>query len=227
MRLRPRAQAEESAKCSHLLVIARRLVQLASAAIYAALIPDLSFGTALYHCFVTASTVGYGDVAITTPEARLFACLHIVVSVSWLAALLSSVDTLRKQRESQLQRVETRPEVGSATHRLAVPHTARPTATFCDWQCVAGCRGVAPMCACSEPRSNRAGAPRCPRQTAGRRFRAWLVVQVAEARRRQYLPYISPTTPLYLAYVFQAAEARRTCREAAAGRADHGARPRR
>ena len=116
MRLRPRAQAEESAKCSHLLVIARRLVQLASAAIYAALIPDLSFGTALYHCFVTASTVGYGDVAISTPEARLFACLHIVVSVSWLAALLSSVDTLRKQRESQLQRVETRPEVGSATH---------------------------------------------------------------------------------------------------------------
>jgi len=97
-----------------LLVIARRLVQLASAAIYAALIPDLSFGTALYHCFVTASTVGYGDVAISTPEARLFACLHIVVSVSWLAALLSSVDTLRKQRESQLQRVETRP--------LAVPH---------------------------------------------------------------------------------------------------------
>ena len=89
-------------------------MQLASAAIYAALIPDLSFGTALYHCFVTASTVGYGDVAITTPEARLFACLHIVVSVSWLAALLSSVDTLRKQRESQLQRVETRP--------LAVPH---------------------------------------------------------------------------------------------------------
>ena len=91
-------------------------MQLASAAIYAALIPDLSFGTALYHCFVTASTVGYGDVAISTPEARLFACLHIVVSVSWLAALLSSVDTLRKQRESQLQRVETRPEVGSATH---------------------------------------------------------------------------------------------------------------
>ena len=91
-------------------------MQLASAAIYAALIPDLSFGTALYHCFVTASTVGYGDVAITTPEARLFACLHIVVSVSWLAALLSSVDTLRKQRESQLQRVATRPEVGSATH---------------------------------------------------------------------------------------------------------------
>lgn len=150
MRLRLTARAEESAKCPHLLVIARRLVQLASAAIYAALIPDLSFGTALYHCFVTASTVGYGDVPITTPEARLFACLHIVVSVSWLAALLSSADTLRKQRESQLQRVET--PRGWQCHTAA-----RSTATSWDWQCVAGCRGVAPMCACSESRSQRAG----------------------------------------------------------------------
>ena len=203
-----------------MLVIARRLVQLASAAIYAALIPDLSFGTALYHCFVTASTVGYGDVAITTPEARLFACLHIVVSVSWLAALLSSVDTLRKQRESQLQRVETRPEVGSAT-RLVPPRlsaTGNALLVVGVWRLCAPAPSLDPI---------GPGAPRCPRQTAGRRFRAWLVVQVAEARRRQYLPYISPTTPLYLAYVFQAAEARRTCREAAAGRADHGARPRR
>ena len=90
--------------CAHLLLIASRLVQLASASIFTALIPDLLFGPALYHCFTTAATVGYGDVALTTPEARLFACLHIVVSVSWLAALLSSVDTLRTKRESQLER---------------------------------------------------------------------------------------------------------------------------
>ena len=94
--------------CAHLLLIASRLVQLASASIFTALIPDLLFGPALYHCFITATTVGYGDVPLTTPEARLFACLHIVVSVSWLAALLSSVDTLRAKRESQLERVDTR-----------------------------------------------------------------------------------------------------------------------
>eukprot|EP00908_Phaeocystis_cordata_P021350 Transcript_3699.p2 GENE.Transcript_3699~~Transcript_3699.p2 ORF type:complete len:164 (-),score=44.54 Transcript_3699:1170-1661(-) len=40
------------------------------------------------------------------PEARLFACLHIVVSVSWLAALVSDVDSLRGIRKSQLQRAE-------------------------------------------------------------------------------------------------------------------------
>ena len=68
--------------CAHLLLIASRLVQLASASIFTALIPDLLFGPALYHCFTTAATVGYGDIALTTPEARLFACLHIVVSLS-------------------------------------------------------------------------------------------------------------------------------------------------
>ena len=101
-----------------MLLIASRLVQLASASIFTALIPDLLFGPALYHCFITATTVGYGDVPLTTPEARLFACLHIVVSVSWLAALLSSVDTLRAKRESQLERVDTRlsavPQTGNA-----------------------------------------------------------------------------------------------------------------
>ena len=164
MRLRLTARAEKSAKCPHLLVIARRLVQLASAAIYAALIPDLSFGTALYHCFVTASTVGYGDVPITTPEARLFACLHIVVSVSWLAALLSSVDTLRKQRESQLQRVETRPEVGSATRWLVPPRppgTGNALLVVGVWRLCARAPSLAP---------NGPGSSRCARQTADRRF---------------------------------------------------------
>ena len=43
---------------------------------------------------------------IRRPEARLFACLHIVVSVSWLAALVSDVDSLRGIRKSQLQRAK-------------------------------------------------------------------------------------------------------------------------
>jgi len=90
--------------CVHLFLFPCRLVQIASASIFTALVPDLLFGPALYHCFTTAATVGYGDIALTTPEARLFACLHIVVSVSWLAALLSSVDTLRTKRESQMKR---------------------------------------------------------------------------------------------------------------------------
>ena len=38
------------------------LVQVVSAIIFAQLLPDVNFATALYHCFITATTVGYGDV---------------------------------------------------------------------------------------------------------------------------------------------------------------------
>ena len=64
------------------------------------------YGTAFYHCIITATTVGYGDVAMTTPEAKLFACLHIVVSVSWLASLIGWLDKLGSKREAQLTRAE-------------------------------------------------------------------------------------------------------------------------
>ena len=52
----------------------------------------------------TTTTVGYGDVAMSTPEAKLFACFHIVVSVSWLAAIIGWVSRLTSEREAQLQR---------------------------------------------------------------------------------------------------------------------------
>ncbi len=42
------------------------LVQVVSAIIFAQLLPDVNFGTALYHCFITATTVGYGDVQLDT-----------------------------------------------------------------------------------------------------------------------------------------------------------------
>ena len=45
-------------------------------------------------------------MAITTPAAKLFACLHIVVSVSWLAALIGWIDRLSSNRTAQLKRAE-------------------------------------------------------------------------------------------------------------------------
>ena len=56
--------------------------QTGFAAAYAAIDPDaLSFGDAFYLCLVTATTVGYGDVSLTSTGSRLAACFHIVLSV--------------------------------------------------------------------------------------------------------------------------------------------------
>jgi len=79
--------------------------QLLAAEIFVALQPDLPYGLAWYHCMVTATTVGYGDVGLTTQGARLWAAFHILVSVVLLAELIGTIDTLRKERADTLHRV--------------------------------------------------------------------------------------------------------------------------
>eukprot|EP00966_Prymnesium_polylepis_P067206 1560244-Prymnesium_polylepis.1 len=59
----------------------------------------MDFGTGFYHCLVTATTVGYGDVAITTEAGRVLATCHILLSVCLLGAILSDIDTLRERRK--------------------------------------------------------------------------------------------------------------------------------
>ena len=44
----------------------------------------------------------YGDIDMTTPRMRAFAAFHILLSVSWLAGLISRVRVLRRQRGFQL-----------------------------------------------------------------------------------------------------------------------------
>ena len=44
------------------------VLQFASAGVFTQLQDGLGFGDALYHCLITATTVGYGDVALSTQE---------------------------------------------------------------------------------------------------------------------------------------------------------------
>jgi potassium channel subfamily K len=81
------------------------VLQLVSAAIFVAIEPEWTFGDAIYHCLVTASTVGYGDQFIATQGGRLFACFHILASVVLLGELIATADELRMARADTLRRV--------------------------------------------------------------------------------------------------------------------------
>ena len=114
------------------------VLQLVSAGIFL-YIEGWDFGTAMYHCMVTATTVGYGDVSIETNGGRMWAFVHILISVSLLAALLGQFGELSDQRKLLLQKlklVKARAHPTclllppctwhSAVHALSHPADARP-----------------------------------------------------------------------------------------------------
>lgn len=80
-------------------------IQLISAGIFCAL-EEWTFSDALYHCLVTCTTVGYGDVTIVTQAGRGWAAIHMVVAVILVAELLSTVGELSSQRAETLKRIE-------------------------------------------------------------------------------------------------------------------------
>lgn len=79
-------------------------VQLACAGVFLAF-EDWSYGDAVYHCLVTATTVGYGDISITTDSGKLWATFHIIISVSLLGDLIATLDELRDERRAVLAKV--------------------------------------------------------------------------------------------------------------------------
>jgi len=62
------------------------------------------YGTSLYHCMITATTSGYGDVDITSDGGRVLAFFHIAISVSLLGAFLNEIDLVRQERREMLRR---------------------------------------------------------------------------------------------------------------------------
>ena len=80
-------------------------VQFISAAVFCA-IEGWDFGSALYHCIVTATTVGYGDVSIGSPSGQYFATFHMIFSVVLVAELLGTIGTISTERAALLARVD-------------------------------------------------------------------------------------------------------------------------
>ncbi len=63
-----------------------------------------TYADALYHCVITATTVGYGDVRIATQRGRLFAAFHMVVSTAMVSDLLLSIGKLATARAEIMSR---------------------------------------------------------------------------------------------------------------------------
>ena len=79
-------------------------MQLSCAGVFLAF-EEWSYGDAVWHCLVTATTVGYGDMSIATDGGKWWAILHIIISVSLLGDLISTVEELRGERKELLAKV--------------------------------------------------------------------------------------------------------------------------
>ena len=58
---------------------------------------DWNFGDGLYHCFMTATTIGLGDIAPTSQGGRVFAVFNMIVSVILGTIIGSILGALERQ----------------------------------------------------------------------------------------------------------------------------------
>ena len=65
-----------------------------------------TLGDAFYHCLVTATTVGYGDVKIATQSGRLWAGFHMIISVIMAAECISTIGNAAEERAKVLEKVK-------------------------------------------------------------------------------------------------------------------------
>lgn len=91
-------------KCILPSLLLNLVVQLASAGVFCAL-EEWDFGSAFYHCIVTGTTVGYGDVTIVTQSGRMWASVHMLIAVAMIAELISTIGSAVDERRMLLGRV--------------------------------------------------------------------------------------------------------------------------
>lgn len=60
-----------------------------------------SFIDSYYFVVVTLATIGYGDIAPTTPGGRLFTIFYIIFGLAIFSALISNIVTRARQRRER------------------------------------------------------------------------------------------------------------------------------
>jgi len=76
-----------------------------SAWIFTQLDHGLTYGDAVWYCWITATTVGYGS-ELTNDDARTFATLYILLAVSWLASLIGDAQAAVVRRTIEFKKHE-------------------------------------------------------------------------------------------------------------------------
>lgn len=96
-------------------------IQLIAAAGFV-VIEGWDYGDAFYHCIVTATTVGYGDMSISTESGRIWACVQILISVAMLGELVSTFDAIRaeyKEKRGKIEKLQNKLNPNLADNLLA------------------------------------------------------------------------------------------------------------
>ena len=81
--------------------------QCGCAGVFMANVDGLTFGNALYHCWVTASTLGYGDFAARMPSTasmRLWMASHVLFSSISFAVTIADVEKARATARAEERR---------------------------------------------------------------------------------------------------------------------------
>ena len=61
---------------------------------------------ALYFCFMTMSTIGYGDLVPTTPSSKIFTIIYSVLTIGLFVAIVSKVViALVSSKKERVERV--------------------------------------------------------------------------------------------------------------------------
>ena len=71
----------------------------------------MSFFDGLWWSFVTATTVGYGDISPTTPAGRVVAAILMVVGIGLIGSLTSTITALFFQRHEKSIKHDAKSEI--------------------------------------------------------------------------------------------------------------------